>query len=256
MKRAVISMVAVMAAAVTFGAQNDLLISFSTKGPDTYADGTLVLDGECYALVWTPKSVETAEIAADGSAEDGAQIVLTAPVATNGHCPNVVYRVDAKRVESEFQTSAGSWSVYLLDTRRYAYDKDGNSVATVAGITDDGKVRLVNAFNRVGEAKVSAGAGANTSLKSDAATVAATGATVPADTPEPLVTGIEIWGGNVYVTVRNAAPYLAYDLVTGASVDAVNANANNPANGDDDGKVILVAPADESGAGFFKVRAK
>ena len=255
MKKGMISVVAAVAAVVVFGAQNDLLISFSTKGPDTYADGTTVLDKECYALVWTPNGVE-GSIAADGSASEGAEIVLVAPVAKGGHCPNVVYRVDAGRVETEFRQGTGSWSVYLLDTRKYSYDEDGNTVVTLAGLKADGNVKLVNASNKVGEASVSAGVGANTSLAAAVATSATTGAAMPEDVPEPRVIGIEIKGDNVFVTVENAAPYLAYDLKTGETPDKVTEQANRPATGGDDGKVILVAPVSESGTGFFKVGTK
>ena len=253
MKKAFLSAVAAAVAVVTFAAQNDLLISFSTKGPDTYADGSTVIDKECYALVWTPKNVATATIAADGSATDGAQIVLVAPVARNGRCPNVVYRVDAKRVESEFAN--GTWSVYLLDTRKYSYNEDGSQVVTLAGFKSDGSVKLVNATSRVGDATLKAGAGDNVSLPADVATSAATGTALPADVPQPTIAGIEIKGGNVYVTVENAAPYLTYDLATGDKPDAVNKSVDNPRTGDDDGTVILVAPAKEGGA-FFKVGRK
>ena len=34
------------------GGLGDYLVRFSTHGPDRYSDGTLVGDGECYALVW------------------------------------------------------------------------------------------------------------------------------------------------------------------------------------------------------------
>ncbi|MBQ8125761.1 MAG: hypothetical protein IJ173_07735, partial [Kiritimatiellae bacterium] len=51
-----------------FAAQNDALVTFSTKGPDCYADGTTVLDGECYALCWS-KDFANFAIRADGTAE-------------------------------------------------------------------------------------------------------------------------------------------------------------------------------------------
>ena len=231
-------------------AQNDLIIAFSTPGPDTYADGTTVIDNECYALVWTPANADGAAIAADGTAANGAQIVLTAPVAKNGRCPNIVYRVDAARVESEFRK--GSWSVYLLDTRKYDYDADGNATVTLAGFKADGTVRLVNASSRVGDVALTAKAGDNVSLAAAAATSAAGESLLPADAPRPKIVGIEVKGGNVYVTVENAAPYLAYDLATGDTPGAIGENVNRPCTGNNDGTVILIAPAKEGGA-FFKV---
>ncbi len=249
-RKVVVSMLALAFAAATFAAQNDLLISFSTKGPDTYADDSIVMDGECYALVWTPDKVASAAIAADGTAVNGAEIVLVAPVAKNGKCPNVVYRIDAKRVESEFAN--GSWSVYLLDTRKYSYAKDGSSVVTLAGLKNDGSVKLVNATSIVGDAALKAASGDNVSLSASVATSAAIGTELPADVPKPTIAGIEVKGGNVYVTIENAVPYLAYDLTTGDTPDAVTESVDRPCTGSDDGTVVLVAPAKEGGA-FFKV---
>ena len=47
----------VMTGLVYAASINDTCISFSTKGPDTYLDGSVVLDGECYALVWSKDGV-------------------------------------------------------------------------------------------------------------------------------------------------------------------------------------------------------
>ena len=49
-----------IASAAAFAGMNDLIVSFSTPGPDKYADGTEVKVGECYSLVYTK---------ADGSQE-------------------------------------------------------------------------------------------------------------------------------------------------------------------------------------------
>ena len=253
-KISLLGIAASMALAVN-AAQNDLLISFSTKGPDTYADGSTVIDKECYALVWTPKNVASATIAADGTAEDGAQIVLVAPIAKNGRCPKVVYRVDAKRVETEFAKGKGNWSVYLLDTRKYSYDDDGNQVVTLAGVKPDGNVKLVNASTRVGDATLKAGTGENVSLASNVASKADIGSALPADVPQPTIVGIEVKGGNVYVTVENTVPYLASDLSSGETPANVTERANAPRTGEDDGTVILVAPANGD-KGFFKVDRK
>ena len=249
-RRALFGVAVSMAVFAANAAQNDLLISFSTKGPDTYADGTTVMDGECYALVWIPEGASGAAIEADGTAADGAKIVLVAPIAKNGRCPNVVYRVGAERVASEFKK--GSWSVYLLDTRRYSYGEAGEPVVTLAGIKPDGTVRLINASSKVGDATLKADAGDNFSLAAAVATSATRPASIPDDAPQPKIAGIEVKGGNVYVTVENAAPYLAYDLSSGDTPEAVTERVNDPRHGGDDGMVILVAPAKEGGA-FFKV---
>ena len=51
MKKLLFTMV-VAAFGAAFGAANDTILTFSTQGPDTYGDGSTVLDGERYALVW------------------------------------------------------------------------------------------------------------------------------------------------------------------------------------------------------------
>ena len=46
------------------------IIGFSTKGPDRSADGTPVLDGEVYALVWTRSGTAFAGFNVDGTLVD------------------------------------------------------------------------------------------------------------------------------------------------------------------------------------------
>ena len=119
----------------------------------------------------------------------------------------------------------------------------------------DGAVKLVNATSKVGDATLKAGTGETVSLASAVATTTDTESSLPVDVPQPTIAGIEVKGGNVYVTVANAAPYLTYDLATGDTPDAVTQSVDNPRTGDDDGTVILVAPANGNG-GFFKVGRK
>ena len=67
------SFVAMCMAAAAFSAcaaVDDLVLTFSSAGPDTYADGTRVLDGECYALVWLPDGSEGVSLAANGEVAD------------------------------------------------------------------------------------------------------------------------------------------------------------------------------------------
>ena len=51
----------------SFAGITDYVATFSTPGPDRYADGTVVADGECYALVWSPKGSTFAGFSADGT---------------------------------------------------------------------------------------------------------------------------------------------------------------------------------------------
>ena len=70
-----------LCAAAFANSVDDARISFSTVGPDRYADGSTVLDGECYALVWSNDG-NFDGFAADGECIDPAdRIVLAAPIA-------------------------------------------------------------------------------------------------------------------------------------------------------------------------------
>ena len=110
-------------AVASFAAVDDTLISFSTPGPDKYADGSDVLAGECYALVWSADGVFEG-IKADGTTVDPAdKVVLLAAVAKQGekgtYCPPLLYQVDAELAAT---LANGVYAVYLLDTRVAAAD--------------------------------------------------------------------------------------------------------------------------------------
>jgi len=235
--------IAALFACAAFAAQNDALVSFSTPGPDTYADGTVVLDGECYALVWSPKNA-VFELLADGTAT-GGEIVLTAPVAKGGRCPSIVFQVPADKVDGY---KNGEWSVYLLDTRRIGTD----GVAKPAGVKADGSAKLVNAAGEVAGSKVALSSGTVSRFAGSDASCASVATGVPEGVPRPEIAAIRVAGGNVYVTVQNTVPFLQYDLTAGDTPDAVTESVNNPRTGDDAGEVILVAPAKGEGQ-FFKV---
>ena len=96
----ILAMTALVASVSAFAAVNDLVLTFSSAGPDTYADGTTVLDGERYALVWLPNDSMGFALAADGTVADPSQgeVILTVPAAKGGKCPTVV-----------FEPKFGSW---------------------------------------------------------------------------------------------------------------------------------------------------
>ena len=242
-KIAAFGIIATLALSVN-AAQNDLLIMFSTKGTDTYADNSEVLDKECYALVWDEDGAPFT-VAADGTTT-GGEIVLAAPVAKNGRCPKVLFEVDAGRVKAKY-ADGGSWKVYLLDTRRFG--ADGTTLAPLK----DGKPTLVNAAGVVGDASVTLSSGAPSSVFVEPATATATESALPAGfDKQPKIAGIDFFGDKVFVTVENTVPYLAYDLSEGGTPDDVSKKLNDPRTGGDDGTVILVAPKKDGGA-FFRI---
>ena len=233
-KRAIVSAVAAIAAGATFAAANDLLITFSTPGPDTYADGTTVLDGERYALCWSTDFSQFS-IKPDGTGEGGT-VVLKAPVAKGGRCPTTVFEVNAAKVPD-----GGEWAVYLLDTRKFSK----------TGVASVGSASTVNTFGLVGNSvAVSTGSAGGYLAGTTGSATSVTG-----EVSAPTITGIKIDGGKVYVSVKGA-PYLAYGLVEGATPDAVTddvAGAKASATGEEE--VTIVTDAKEGGA-FFRVNRK
>ena len=243
MKKTITLFAAAALSGAAFAAANDVLITFSTKGPDKYADGSYVLDGERYALCWS-KDFSQFSIGANGVAT-GGKIVLSAPVAKDRRCPTIVFEVNAKKAATEY--AGGSYAVYMLDTRKYA---DGQVVGLAGGTS------AVNASGAVG-AELKVGVGNVASLATSSAASAGTGTAVPADVPQPEITGIRVLDGNVYVTVKGTVPFLAYSLTESATPDgkgAATAAAQSGADSQDD-EITLVAPAKEGGA-FLKVGRK
>ena len=242
----ILAAAAVLSSAAAFSAANDAMVSFSTKGPDKYADGATVLDGECYALVWTAPNSAGLTVAADGTAS-GGEIVLAAPVAKGGRCPKVIFEVNADDMAKKYK--GGSWSVLLLDTRRWGADGVARPAGTVAG-----KVTLVNATGEVSGGSVNVATASSSSVSAVAAAVASATA-VPEGTPSPTITGIRVEGANVFVTVRGTVPHLAYGLKSGETPSEVSEPAGAPRSGEESGEIILVAPA-KKGGGFFKVERR
>ena len=132
-----------------------------------------------------------------------------------------------------------------MDTRRFTTDSDGKLVVTLAGNS-----KTVNTSGMVGGAvSVKTGSAAGLTGIAGAATTA-TGVVA-----EPKITGIRVYEGNVYVTVKGA-PYLGYGLTAGdtpAKVDTAVGDATADATGEEE--VTIVTPV-KAGGEFFKVERK
>ena len=215
------------------------VITFSTPGTDTYADGTPVADGECYALVWSSDGVFDG-LNADGSLVDtNDKLMLVAPVAKGGCCPSIVFQVPAQ--------TGGKYDVYVLDTRLAS--------GKVGGVTEKGTPVAVNSSGKVSSASISVSGTVSTVAAATGAASASVVAPVPADAPQPKIKSMELKGGYAYITVENTASYLQYKAVKSDTPDfagETEASAPEQGKGAADGVVTLVVPA--SGAtGFFKV---
>ena len=219
---------ATVAAFATAGVDS-LVVTFSTPGPDKYADGNLVLDGECYALVYTKDGVH--------------EPVITVSAAKNGKCIPVLFEL-SEGTASKY--TGGEWGVFLLDTRDFAKDPSGQTLSGRDAKT--GKPNVVNVTAPVAEGIASAGMSDATAEKGVGA-----GSYDLAGVPQPEVTGIQIVGANVEVTVANTVPFVGYTLQSGKDIKnfSVPSGAVN-SSGNTVGDIKLVAPKGE-GAQFFKV---
>ena len=248
MKKLMTMIGAVGLAFAATAAIDDALLAFSTVGPDKYADGTTVLDGECYALVWTKAGATFGGIAADGKpVAETDKVVLVAPMAKDGHCPNVLFQIDSATVD---ELADGTYGVYLLDTRVTAAD----GTTKPAGMKN-GKLSLVNGYGLATEATKVGDAiagGATTAVeKGTGGQAVAAGAAAPKDVQQPKITSIKIEGDYVKLTVQNLPGFMR--VSSGADVSANDAQGAAQATDGASDEVILYAPKSAAGSGFFKV---
>ena len=254
MKKTLIAVCAAVASAAVFAGMDNIVITFSTPGPDAYADGTPVVDGECYALVWTPDGEEFAGVNADGTAAGGSKVVLKAPVAKDGKCPRVQFQVDEDYVAANCPN--GTWGVVLLDTRVFRLDAETGKPVVTDGrrvVESVGAKNEVNGYGLIGSARAVKGGAAEAAAMGG---VAAASKAVASDAPAPVVKNISVEGDYVYITITSTKPAYKYTLESGDTPAAVAEAAGAPADyGSESADVILVTPK-KAGGEFFKVNCK
>ena len=214
----------------------DSAIVFSTVGPDKYADGSTVLDGELYALVWTNDGVFEG-FSADGKALDEKdKILIVAPLAKDGRCPKVMFQISRAAA-----VNYGKFEVFVMDTRVVA----ASGVVTPRG-AENGEVKLVNGYGRV-PAKISLSDG---SSKGEGSAVANLNSAAPKDARQPRVKAMRIEGDEVVLTVENLPGYMRVQSGRDASTsDSTGAALEVPASGD---TVTIKAPK-VGDSGFYRV---
>lgn len=180
------------------GTESASLMTFSTVGPDCYADGTPVLDGEYYALVWQTEAAGDVTFTMSGEAVDSANaVVLRAlPRAKDGKCRLTTFAIDSADLPK--LSAAGKLKLYLLDTRIYV-----GGVAAVGGLTSVQASVPVTAMCRVTTGSTIGAL----STKSFAATQ------VSEDVPSPLITGISLSETSVTLTIADTVDGINYTVV-------------------------------------------
>jgi len=234
---------AVLLSGVAFAGIDDKVIRFSASGIDRYADGSVVVDGECYALVWSPKGSVFAGFNADGTVVSPNDfLVLAAPLAKDGKCRDSLFQIPA---EEYAELEGGEWAVCLVDTRM------GNGVP--AGVKDGRPLRV----NRWGLAqtgvKVEEASTMSSSVQSQKRLAAAGGtrsgasgvrantlSAVPPDLAPPRITAMEIAEGDVVLAVEGTVPYLSYTIKSGAEPGDLKTDYfADVVDGDGGGEIVL-----------------
>ena len=245
---------AVLLSSVAFAGIEDKVIKFSASGIDRYADGSVVVDGECYALVWSPKGSVFAGFNADGTVvSPNDRLVLAAPLAKDGKCRDAIFQVPA---EEYAELEGGEWAVCLVDTRM------GNGYP--AGVVDGRPVRvnrwgLAQSGVTVEEAsKMSASASPQKRLAAAGGTRSGTSganmlSAVPPNLKPPRITALEIADGEVLLAVEDTVPYLSYTIKSGAEPGNLTTDYFADVVDGDDGGEIVVGTVKSANRRFFKV---
>ena len=249
MNRFVLTAFSLLIGAAAFAGMDNVVIAFSTQGPDKYADGAQVLDNEYYALVWTPQGATFAGIDSTGAAVAPSKIVLKAPVARGGKCPDVLFQVDSGYAKANYPD--GTWGVYLLDTRKFKTNAEG--------IIQKGEVeswgRTGNPVNGYGEVKSKISCGMSVASVGAAGPVEAG---VSSATPEAgqnmKISKIDVDKDYVYLHVIGSLSTEIYDVQSGS-------NPSELTPGEDlrygqTGKEMIIIKPVKAGGEFFSVNRK
>ena len=233
----------ILAGAFAFAAANDTVLVFSTQGPDTYGDGTRVLDGERYALVWVKDGTAFAGLTADCKPlADTTKVIAVAPLAKGGKCPETVFEIDADYAET---LKGGSFALYLLDTR-----VENGQLASASRRDADGTAELPTSVNATGAVSlggdtVGTGTGSVGSVKAGAVSLATVG--VYTEVAAPTIATMEVKGEKIELKVSGMVENHDYFVVPGATPSAFKSALATQPVGD---TFTFDAP---KGATFFKV---
>ena len=224
-------------------AENDTLIVFSTPGPDTYRDGTAVLDNECYALVWTANGSTFGGLTGEGKCvSTNDRLVAVAPIAEKGRCPETVFEIDADLAKS-FQ--GGIFALYLLDTRVR------NAAGAVALASfENGFPKVVNAY-----AHAAGGGFGETALPDEGGELVASSSLslaevgVLAEIAAPVITSIQLKGAKIEIKAKDLSSAADYYVVGGSDLK-LREVINSERTSDD----VFTIDADDAQSGFFSIK--
>ena len=247
------TMALLLAVAMVATTQATVNVWFSTTGaPDTYADGTVVQDGEAYALVWARDGHAFAGLDLYGNAVDAENnaVLAVRPLAKNGHCTKTMFTIEN---DVDAQYADGDYQLVLLDTR--AEDENGNFVAKGTsgringwGLAKNGCVRAMGRANRP------AGASLLSTVNADNVVTNPTDLPKGVEFPSPKITGIEVKGDEVILTVTGTVADLNYNVASGSTTDCADLKgaAETPRTGNAQKTLTFKVPRKE-GQCFFRI---
>ncbi len=243
----------VMCAACAFGSVQDKLARFSTPGPDRYADGSIVQDGECYALVWSPAGTAFAGFNADGTPVSSRdRVVLAGALAQDGKCRDAVFQIPAAEYEA---LKGGEWAVCLVDTRNLAGvptgTRNGKPVRVNRWGIISGGVNITDASST--KPRLAAATGGSRLSRPSVARATNLSA-VPPNLMPPTITAIDVGDGEVWLAVDGTVPYLSYTIVSGETPNDLKADYFSEVVDGDAGSEIAIGTLQSVKRRFFKVK--
>lgn len=236
----------------------DMVLRFSTSGPDRYADGTVVADGECYALVWSPAGKEFSGFNADGTpVSPGDRVVLAGALAKGGKCRDAFFQVPAAEYD---ELEGGEWAVCLVDTRNVygvpAGAQDGKPLRVNRwGLVQSG-VKLEEAPKMTAAApsrNMAATTGTRSGTSSASGVRASRLSAVPPSIMQPKITAMEISDDEVVLAVEDTVPYLSYTIVSGAEPGNLKTDYFADVVDGEGGKEVVIGTVKSVNRRFFRV---
>jgi len=218
--------------------------TFQTQGIDRYADGTVVRDGEKYALVFARKKAAFKGFFTSGQLVDPTNNVLLycSGVAKAGCCPETKVIVKAEQIKS-----AGSLYVIMFDTRAPDGSIGGDNLVVGYGVA--GQVKKTN------KRKLVPGKGGINGNCPDGSTQIDQLVQLPSDIPPPVITSFRIENGQAIVRFKNSRSdiyYASEKKKHGQSwaAPAFNTYRRGGAKLQDEAEMIFPVEGD---GGFFKI---
>lgn len=223
-----VSMVMGLAAAAAFAAPMPeyQVLTFSVTGAETYADGSALADGECYALVWA-KDGEFDGITADGTAKGADEEVLYIGKIVKDSTVSF-------QIKNGFKSS-GAFDIWILDTRVL----ENGEVKSVGKSGDN--VTVTHAAKATAASVAVAGSQAAPTAAPVAEGTVITGATVdPAKIPQLRFTSIKLDGDYVVMEAENTVPGVNYATVANGKESGITTATSS--------KIILIRPKEGNSA--------